>query len=798
MRQVLLLVAPLRRRFGLWMLLLCLGSVLPMGIHAQGPQLLSPEQGRFVDSLLDQLTLEQKVGQLVMRMPDDAGRQPEFRDKIKRGEIGAVLNVVEPEALVEMQATALDFAPHGIPLVFARDVIHGFRTIFPLPIGQAASFDPDLVEEGARHSAREAASIGLRWTFAPMIDVSRDPRWGRIAESFGEDPVLTARLGQAAIRGYQEHGDSILMAACAKHFAGYGASEGGRDYNSAHVSQDALYNIHLPPFRAAVEQGVLTFMPSFSDLNGIPPSASTALFRDILRRQWGFQGAVVSDWSSIDQLVTHGVARSTGHAAALAIRAGIDQDMMSRAYPDSLLALARAGVVPEEWIHQAARNVLALKVALNLFENPFARTEQQLLDPESLALARRMVHSSTVMLQNRDQLLPLEPASLKKVAVIGPLADDGYEQLGTWVFDGNPDDSRTPLQSLRQRLGADRIQYVKALANSRDRSTMAFGEAIKAAAQSDVALLFLGEEAILHGEAHSLAAIRLLGAQEDLLRAVAATGTPVVVVVTAGRPLVLDHLLDQADAWLYAWAPGTMGGPGLTDLLLGDAAPSGHLPVTFPRHEGQIPIYHAHRNTGKPASAESWVKLEDIPERAFQTSLGNTSHYLDVGYQPTFPFGFGLTYTSFELDSIALEQDRFALIADPEASPSEAASSVQSPMLAALSGEAPGQGFRVNPRDSIALEAWVRNTGPRDGETVLQLYLSDPVSSVARPVRQLLDFQRVRVPVGKSARVRFRVPLHALEYVYPEGPRVEPGAYRIWVGFDARASEAVDLRVAQP
>ncbi len=747
-------------------------------VQRRGRFQLSPQQHAFVESVLAHLSLEEKIGQMVMRMPPNDGRDSAFRERLRSGGIGAVLNVVDPDAIAELQAIAVDASPHGIPLLFARDVIHGFRTIFPLPLGQAASFDPDMVEAGARVSAREAASVGLRWNFAPMIDVARDPRWGRIAESFGEDPVLTAVLGQVAIRGYQYHGDSILMAATAKHFAGYGAVEGGRDYNSVDMSIDALHNVYLPPFKAAVDAGVMAFMPSFSALNGVPASANRYLFKEILRAQWGFEGAVVSDWGSIDELIAHGAAGDARQAAFRALGAGIDQDMMSRAYPEHLPGLLEEFPDLKVYIDSAVRNILSLKVALNLFEHPLGRTDQPLLAPESLELARAMVHRSTVLLQNRNTRLPLAPASLQRVAVIGPLADDGYEQLGTWVFDGKAEDSQTPLQALRQRLGRDRVRYVKALANSRDKSQAAFGEAVQAAATSDVALLFLGEEAILHGEAHSRASLRLPGAQEALLRAVSATGTPVVVVVMAGRPLVLEDVLDQADAWLYAWAPGTMGGPGLADLILGDAAPSGHLPVTFPRHEGQIPVYHAQRTSGRPATDKSWVRMEDIPERAFQTSLGNTNHYLDVGFEPAFPFGFGLTYTDFEVRDVRLSTD-----------------------TARLRGGFHAGNLFFAP-DSIVVEVDVKNTGSASGETVLQLYCSDPVARVTRPERRLFAFQRIALEPGTVKTVRFAFRPWSMGYAYHYDRKdrqhfSETGLFRFWIGFDANAEHAVDLEVVR-
>jgi beta-glucosidase len=709
------------------------------------------------EALLRSMTLDEKVGQLVMRMPPADGRDTAFRRAVREGRVGAVLNVVDPVALRELQEVAVSGSRLGVPLVFARDVIHGYRTILPIPLGQAAAWDADLVEAGARMSAREAASVGIRWTFAPMLDVSRDPRWGRIAESFGEDPLLTAVLGAAAVRGYQDHGDSLLLAATAKHFVAYGASEGGRDYNSANVPMDELVNVYLPPFRAALDAGARSVMPSFSDLNGIPPTAHRGLFRDLLRNGWGFDGVAVSDWASIDQLMKHGVAGNIGDAARLALEAGMDLDMMSRAYPDTLADLVGAGVLDEALVDEAVLRVLRLKRDLGLWDHPHARTDAVLLAPEHRALARETAARACVLLRNDGGLLPLGDPG--RVALIGPLANDGYEQLGTWVFDGRAEDSRTVLEALRAEFGPDRVSFTPALARSRDRDTSAFGEARRAAAAADVAVLVLGEEAILSGEAHSRADLRLPGAQVALLRAVAGTGTPVVAVVFAGRPLVLTEALPHAEAWLYAWAPGTEGGPAVVDLLLGRRSPSGRLPVTFPRHEGQIPVYHARRNTGNPPDSSTWVPIDVIPDRAFQTSLGNTSHYLDIGFAPLFPFGFGLTYTRFAYGAPRAERDT-------------------------LSGE-----------DSVAFTVRVRNAGTRPGTETVQVYLSDPVSSVARPVRQLVAWRRVALEPGASRSVRFALSREALGYHYPDGFRMEPGAYRFHVGGDARASRSFTVHL---
>ena len=715
-------------------------------------------------AILATMSLEEKVGQLVMRMPPDNGWSPDFQDMVRSGGIGAVLNVVEPAAVKNLQRLAIEESPQGIPIVFARDVIHGFRTILPIPLGQAATWNPEMVQQGAAMAAQEAASQGIRWTFAPMIDVARDPRWGRIAESFGEDPFLASVMGVSSIAGYQGQADSVLVAACAKHFAAYGASEGGRDYNSANVSLDALQNIYFPPFQAAVDAGVESFMPSFSDLNGVPPSGNTWLFRDILRKAWSFEGVTVSDWASIDQMMRHGVAADSKDAARQAMLAGMDMDMMSEAYAGNLVELVQDGSVPTILLDEAVLRILMLKLRLGLMDHPYTKPDAfgPLLAPANRALAREMATQATVLLQNRQNALPLSAEKLENIAVIGPLADDPYEQLGTWVFDGKPENSITPLQALRERLGADRVTYVKALERSRDRSRSAFGEAVAAAAMADAAVLFLGEEAILSGEAHSRAYLGLPGAQAELVQAVAATGTPVIVVIMAGRPLSLTKILPHADAILFAWAPGTEGGPALTDLLLGDAVPSGKLPVTFPVSAGQIPMYYAHRNSGNPADSTSFIPIDRIRDRAFQTSLGNTSHYLDEGYKPAFPFGFGLSYTTFRLADFHLSTDTLA------------------------SGE------------SLVVEATVHNTGDRDAAQTVQLYLRDPVSRVGRPIRELVAFQRVEVPSGEARNVRFELSPTAFAYHYPDGLQADPGTYHLFLGADSRASLRQTVVLAAP
>lgn len=714
----------------------------------------SQELSRFID----EMTVEEQVGQLVQVNYDGPHVLERLREQVRAGRISSVINLVEADVAEELQRIAVSESRLGIPLLFGRDVIHGFRTVFPIPLGQAASWDPEGVRAAARIAAVEAAASGVNWTFAPMVDVSRDPRWGRVAESLGEDPYLAGRLAAAMVEGFQATDptrvDSLL--ACAKHFAGYGASEAGRDYNSVNVSERELRDVHLPPFRATLEAGVASVMTAFSDIDGIPATAHRKLLRAILREEWGFDGFVVSDWLSIAELVTHGVARDAADAARQAARAGVDMDMVSSCYADHLASLIERGTVSRSRLDAMTRNVLRAKLRFGLDRRDPADL-RGLAAPgcaEHLAQAYASAIASMVLLRN-DGALPIDPDAVREIAVIGPLADDGHEQLGTWVFDGDPSLSVTPLAALRERLGDRvRIQHVRALRTTRSRDTEGFGPAVDAARRADVALLFLGEEAILSGEAHSRADIRLPGAQEALMHAVADTGTPVVAVVQSGRPLALSDVIDRAAAWLWAWHPGSMGGAAIADLLLGTASPAGKLPATFPRMSGQVPIYHARRNTGRPA--RDVVLIDDLPERAPQHSAGNVSFHLDAGTTPLFPFGHGLAYTIFRYDRIEATPPEFDADAD------------------------------------IVLSARVTNAGDRPGTDVAQLYVRDLLASVARPVRELKGFVRVHLEPGESRTVRFRLTAADLAFHDSTLERVaEPGEFEAWIGGSSEAELAV-------
>jgi beta-glucosidase len=707
-----------------------------------------------VEALLAEMTPAEKVGQLVQTQVGVDRVSAELAEAIRGGRTGAVLNAVGAELTDTLQRIAVEESRLGIPLLVGRDVIHGFRTVFPIPLGQAASWDPEGVRRAARIAALEAAAAGVNWTFAPTVDIGRDPRWGRVAEGLGEDPHLASALAAAMVRGFQGESPAApgSIAACAKHFAGYGAAEAGRDYAPASIPEPELRDVHLPPFRAAIEAGVATVMTAFHDLNGVPATANAFLLQTVLREEWGFDGLVVSDWRAVPELIDHGVARDVADAAALAAEAGVDMDMAGDAFGPHLEPLVRGGRVCAQRLDGMVRSVLRLKERLGLFDHPYTEPSRFPVPgcADHLAAARDAATRSVVLLKN-DGVLPLDPA-LSRVAVLGPLADDGYEQLGTWIFDGDPGLSRTPLAALRAALEPEVvIDPVRALETTRSRDTAGIAGAVEAAAAADVALLFVGEESILSGEAHSRADIRLPGAQEELIRAVAGAGTPVVAVLLSGRPLALAGVVDAVDALLCAWHPGTMGGPAIVDLLLGRATPSGKLPASFPRMSGQVPLYYARKNTGRPFGPGPATPLDAIPPRAPQHSAGNGSFHLDAGADPLFAFGHGLSYTRFEYHRIRAE-----------------------PAV-------------ITPDGAVTVTADVRNAGDRPGEEVVQLYVRDRVASLTRPVRELKGFRRVALDPGERRTVSFTLAARDLAFHGPDGPRLEPGEFQVWIGGSSTA-----------
>ena len=712
------------------------------------------EIDRKVEELLAKMTLEEKIGQM-----NQVSGGYQFSGEIAKGNVGSILNIVDPVEINAVQRVAVEESRLGIPLLVSRDVIHGFRTIFPIPIGLAATFDPALVEQGARVAAVEATASGVRWTFSPMLDIARDPRWGRIAEGSGEDPYLDTQMGVAMVKGYQgeDFTDPTSMAACIKHFVGYGAAEGGRDYNTTMISERALRNTYFPAFKACVEAGALTLMTSFNDVDGLPSTGNEWLLRDILREEWGFDGMVVTDWNSSGEMVAHGFAEDLKHATELSINAGVDMDMMSFGYVQYVKALVDEGKIKAETIDNAVRNILKLKFRLGLFENPYvdeSLARQVAYAPEHLAAAKQSAVESAILLQNNNDVLPLKSA--KRILVTGPMADAPYDQLGTWAFDGEEAYTVTPLTALRKDY---EVVYEPALAYSRDASTAGIPAAVAAARGVDAVVAFVGEEAILSGEAHSLSQINLQGAQSELIKALKATGKPVVVVVIAGRNLTIERDLENCDAMLYSFHPGTMGGEALADLITGRAVPSGKSPVTFLRDAGQAPFYYNHPMTGRPNSGTETL-LNDIPLKAGQTSLGCTSYYLDTGYGPLFPFGYGLSYTKFEYANIAIDKAEYA------------------------------EG------DTIVVEYDMTNIGNYDATEVAQLYIRDLVGSVVRPVKELKRFERVELKAGETKHCRFELPVAELafwnrdmEYV------VEPGNFQLWVAGDSATGEPLAFAV---
>ena len=722
-----------------------------------------------IGHLLSQLSIDEKIGQL-QQVQGGGGHVPaELAQAVRDGRVGSVINEVHIDTVNALQWIAVKESRHGIPLLIGRDVLHGFATVFPIPLGQASSWNPTAIERGARVSAVEASACGVNWTFAPMIDIGRDPRWGRVAEGFGEDPYLTGVLAAAAVRGYQTGNLSApdAIAACAKHFVGYGASESGRDYNTTNLAPRDLRDVHLPPFAAAVQAGVASVMASFSDLDGVPATANGPLLTGVLRDEWKFDGLVVSDWDSIRQLAIHGLTaddRGSAHEAAMA---GVDMEMASTTYADHLAALVREGLVPMGRLDAMVANVLRLKLRLGLFEryttDPSAFPAAG--NAEHLRAAREVAQESIVLLRNTmhdgEYLLPLAAGALGRVALIGPLADDPYEQLGTWIFDGDPRHSVTVLQALRHSLpDAVQIDVVPGVPNTRSHDPSGVADAVRAASNADVALLVVGEESILSGEAHCRADISLPGAQEALVEAIVATGTPVVLVVMAGRALALERIAHRVHALLYAWHPGSMGGAAIVDLLFGAASPSARLPVTLPRVTGQIPIYYAHKQTGKPATPESVVAMHDIHPRAPQLSVGNTSFHLDVDPSPLYPFGFGLTYSYVEYEAPSV---RFA--------------------------DVPIAG-------TVEISAMLTNRGARAALEVVQLYVRDLVGSATRPVKELKGFQRVHLAAGERHTVRFSLPVSELAFSTRDLRRaVEPGRFHAWIAPHAATTAFVEFSV---
>jgi beta-glucosidase len=749
---------PLKKLFPLFFCIFLAGSCVPSTMNTDR------NIEKKITGLLSRMTLEEKMGQMTLVSSSNVPEDEQFSEALRKGHIGSVINEVDPARVNAFQKIAVEESRLGIPLIVGRDVIHGFKTIFPIPLGLAATFNPALVEQGARAAAVEATSAGVRWTFSPMLDVSRDPRWGRIAEGFGEDTYLTSVMGVAMISGYQgsDPGDPTSLAACVKHFVGYGAAEGGRDYNSTYLSERVLRNVYLPPFLAGIQAGAMTLMTSFNDNDGVPMTGNRFLVRDLLRDEWNFRGLVVSDWASVNEMIPHGFASDQAQAARLALETGVDMDMMSFAYITQLGKLVEEGAVYEKLIDEAVRNILRIKFQLGLFDNPYVQEDlhkEMFYNPDHMELSRQSAVQSAVLLSN-DGILPLDAHKFRSVLVTGPMANAPYDQLGTWVFDAQEQATVTPLKAIRDHYGQQvSILYEPGLDYSRDTDPSGIRIAVEAARAADVVIVFVGEESILSGEAHCLASLDLQGAQSDLIEKLKSTGKPVITVVMAGRPLTIEKEVSTSNALLYSFHPGTMGGVALADLIFGKEVPSGRLPVTFPKTAGQIPIYYNHNRTGRPFLGNETM-LDQIPLKAGQTSLGNTSFYLDAGAAPLFPFGFGLSYTTFAYTNIRIDQVSY------------------------------------NQKDTLTLFFDLSNTGKTAATEVAQLYVCDKIGSVTRPVKELKRFDRIALDPGETRTVSWKLPIDELAFWNLQMKRVvESGQFELWVAGDSVSGEPVLFEV---
>ncbi len=707
------------------------------------------------ERLLQQMTVEEKIGQLTQYSGDWRATGPvtfkgNHEEGIRGGQIGAMLNVLGANSTRAYQQIAMQ-SRLKIPLLFGQDVIHGYKTTFPIPLAEAASFDLEAIERSARIAATEAAASGVHWTFAPMVDIARDPRWGRVMEGAGEDSWLGSKIAYARVKGFQgrQLGDTDAVMATVKHFAAYGAAVAGRDYNSVDMSERMLWETYLPPFKAALDAGAATFMNAFNDLNGIPASGSQYLQREILKGRWGFSGFVVSDWGSIGEMVPHGYAKDARGAALAAIKAGSDMDMESNAYRNHLGSLIADGLVPATLLDDAVRRILRKKFELGLFDDPYrfsdAKRELAMLNqPAHRQAARDMAAKSIVLLKNKPRILPLS-ASGKTIAFIGPLVKAVEDNLGAWsVKLPDVDYSKfivSQWEGVKNRLGpGSKLLYAKGCDIEGERRD-GFKEAVAAALQADVVVVSVGESAGMSGEAKSRARIGLPGVQEELIKALHATGKPIVVLINAGRPLIFNWTAEHAHAILYTWWLGSEAGNAIADVLFGAHNPSARLPISFPRAEGQIPIYYNHFNTGRPVAADT--------QEAFK------SGYIDLQNSPQYPFGFGLSYSDFEYAD--LKQDR----------------------------------QKIAGQDKLTVSLKVSNTGRLAGDELVQLYLRDRVASVVRPVKELRGFRRIHLQPGQTRELSFVIDREQLSFFNERLQwAAEPGEFDLMIG-----ASSADIRL---
>ncbi len=725
-----------------------------------------------LDSLLALMTLEEKIGQLVQYSGFDeltgpgakTGNALEKYNRIKAGKVGSLLNVLSVESVRKMQELAVNNSRLGIPLLFGYDVIHGYKTMFPIPLGESASWDLEAIRMSAAVAAKEAASSGLNWTFAPMIDIGRDPRWGRVMEGGGEDTYLGAQIGVARVKGFQSDDlkNPLSIAACAKHFAAYGFAEGGRDYNTVDVSDYTLHNVILPPFKACADAGVATFMNSFNEIGGIPSTGNVYLQREMLKKNWNYQGFVVSDWASIYEMEEHGHAADLKDAALKAITAGSDMDMESYAYENHLETLVKEGKIDEKIIEDAARRILRVKYQIGIMDNPYLycdekREKKNILTKENLGISRDIARKSIVLLKNQNNLLPLSK-DLKSIAIIGPLAADKDTPLGNWRGQAINNSAVSLLEGVKNMAGkktevtyaegcklsiGERSFTAELTINQNDRSQIP--AAVALAKQSEIVILAIGEDSQQSGEGRSQTDITLSGVQQELLEAVYAANKNLVVVLMNGRPLVIPWMAENAPAIVEAWHLGSEAGNAIADVLFGAYNPSGKLPMSFPRHVGQIPVYYNHKNTGRPVSKDNNVFW---------------SHYTDMPNSPLYPFGFGLSYTTFEYSPIRLSKNTFK------------------------NGE------------QITASITLKNTGKYEGSEIVQLYLRDLVGSLTRPVKELKGFQKVTLAPNESKEVSFTITAKDLEYYTARKQwEAEPGDFHLFIGTNSQEVQKTTFKL---
>lgn len=744
--------------------LLCITAIFVCLVSAGTASTQQNDIERRIDALLAQMTLEEKLGQLQQLDGHADGKyRPEHLELARKGLLGSTLNVRGAKVTNELQKVAVEQSRLKIPLIFGFDVIHGYRTIFPVPLAEASSWDPLAVERAAGIAAAETRASGVHWTFAPMVDIARDARWGRIVEGSGEDPHLGSSMATARVRGFQgsDYRASHKIVACAKHWVAYGAAEAGRDYNTTDMSERTLREIYFPPFKAAVDAGVGTFMTAFNDLNGVPATANPFILSQVLRGEWKFDGFVVSDYTAVMELMNHRLAATEADAAQYALKAGTDMEMVSRFYASHGAELLRTGKLEQRTIDEAVRRILRIKFRLGLFENPYAdetREKAVVLSAANLAAAREIAARSMVLLKNERATLPLEK-SVKTIAVIGPLADDPKAMLGSWAGDGKATDTVTLLAGVKQKLPSARVLHAKGVAiegagvtgnydagvaadaspEAARSATTPVGpnsieEAVRAAREADVTILAVGETADMSGEAASRTSLDLPGRQLELIRAIHAAGKPYVVVLMNGRPLTISWVAENSPAILESWFAGTQAGLAIADVLFGDVNPGGKLAVTFPRTIGQVPLYYNHLSTGRPPTDQKY-----------------TSKYLDVPVTPLYPFGYGLSYTEFKFGP---------------------------PQLSARS---------IPPDGQLTVSVEVENVGKRTGDEVVQFYIRDEAASVTRPVKELKGFERITLRPGEKRVVDFSIRSEQLGF-YDRAMRfvVEPGAFKVMVGPNSR------------